>query len=209
MSRLASLVTRTALAASLVPAAALADEPSDEPSDAGEAPIAAQEGMHLGVGVESTLAGVRGIAVRHGLGPLVGLEVVAMAGSSPGEYMPGLPYVEDATTVGLAARTIVPLRRGERGVIAAVGGIDLGVRSQELIDTAYHLAFEAGLRGELFVVANLSMSLEVGAVLDLPPDTGRVLAPEHAISRPDGGDTTLSLDNTALAAGAGLTFWFR
>jgi len=187
----------TALAAGAVPSNAFAED------------IAAQEGMHVGVGVESTLAGVRGVAVRHGLGPLVGLEVVAMASSGPGEYVPGTPFVGDATTVGVAVRSIVPMRRGERGVIAAVGGIDLGTRSQEMIDTAVHVAFEAGLRGELFVVDHLSMSLEVGAVLDLPPEAGRVLSPEHAIGRREGGDTTISLDNTALAAGAGLTFWFR
>jgi hypothetical protein len=36
-----------------------------------------------------------------------------------------------------------------------------------------------------------------------------VLTPERAADRPDGAGTSLSLDNTALAGGAGLTFWIK
>src|SRR5262245_37730469 len=91
-----------ALAAILLPAVAHADET--------DPPIAAQEGMHQGVGVESTLGGVAGLSFRQGLGPVASLEVVAMAGSTPAGYMPG-GTIGGGTVVGVATRAIVPMRR--------------------------------------------------------------------------------------------------
>ncbi len=205
MRTVAALIATLSASWLLAPRVALA-EPADELD--GEPPIAAAEGMHTGVGVESTLAGVVGLSVRHGLGPVIGLEAVVMAGKGPSEYVPGGTF-GSPTVVGVAVRVIAPIRRGERGVIAGVGGLDLGVRSTEMVPTAYHWGLEGGLRAEYFLVDNLSVSLELGAVIDVPPDSGRVLSPERAGSRPSPDSAAVSLDNTALAAGAGLTFWLK
>jgi hypothetical protein len=182
--------------------------PAVAAADDGDQPIAVQEGMHVGVGVESTLGGVAGLSARHGLGPVAGLELVVAAAKGTGEYIPG-GTLGAATTICTALRVIVPVRRTPRGTIAVVGGLDVGVGLEEMTDTVVHPGVEAGLRGELFLAANLSLSLEVGGVIDMVPSGGRVLMPERASSRADGTGTTLSLDNTALAGGAGLTFWFR
>ena len=189
-----------ALAAATATARAAPDD--DQP------PIARQEGLHLGVGVAGTLGGVVGLSLRHGLGPIAGLELVIAASNSPGEYVPG-GSVATATTYAAALRARVPLRRADRGVIGVVGGLDLGVRTQDQLDAVIHPAVEAGLYGELFLVPNLSIGLEVGGVIDWVPERGRVLAPERAAARPDGASTSLSLDNTALVGGADLTFWFH
>ena len=173
-----------------------------------DVPIARAEGLHLGVGVESTLGGVAGLSFRHGLGPIAGVELVVAAGRGPGEYIPGGSF-GPATTYAAAVRLLAPLRRHDRGWVGVVGGVDLGVRTQDMTDALIHPALEAGLRAELFLTPALSASLEVGAVLDLPPERGRVLTPERAADRPDGAGTSLSLDNTALAGGAGLTFWIK
>ncbi len=186
----------------------LAAYPAVAAADDGDPPIAAQEGQHVGVGVESTLGGVSGISARHGLGPIASLELVVFAAKGTGAYIPGGTFGA-ATTIGTALRVIVPVRRTPRGTIGLVGGVDVGLRMQEMADTVVHPGLEAGLRGELFLAANLSLNLEVGGVIDMVPSGGRVLMPERASSRADGSGTTLSLDNTALAGGAGLTFWFR
>jgi len=188
--------------ATCVPAIAAA-EPGDDPA------IARQEGMHIGVGVDSTLGGVQGVSFRQGLGPIVGVEGVLAIDHGTPEYVVG-GGTGAATTVGVAARAIVPLRRLERGLIAAVGGVDVGVRKQTGADTGVELAVEGGVRAEYFLASHLSLNLEVGAVYDHPPSMQtRILVPAVSSSRPTPATTTVSLDNTVLAGGAGLTFWFR
>jgi hypothetical protein len=169
--------------------------------------LARQEGMHVGVGVESTLGGVAGVSFRQGLGPAVGVEGVLAIDHGEPAYVPG-GVIGTATTIGIAGRAIVPVRRLDRGVISFVGGIDIGAR--KALDTSFEVAVEGGLRAEYFLAASLSVSFEVGAVVTHPPSMqSRILHPAVASGRPTPDSTAISLDNTTLAGGAGLTFWFR
>jgi hypothetical protein len=164
-----------------------------------------------GAGMESTLAGARGMSVVHYFTPAYGGRVtLGYERLSDGEI------AQSFTRVGLAM--LIPLVWLEPVLLDLVLGVD-GFRvsysygEDGASDT--YLAFGGGLRGEWFVTSWLSLHTEVGLVLAL-------LNPLEGVSSftsPFGGGggsgtgdpgdgTSTILGSGDLVGNAGFTFWF-
>ena len=202
-----TITVSTALGVALFATPALAQFEDDElpgdldaepePESAPESPMmSSPTGVagpgDFGVGFETTLAGLAGVAGRYQMNEDLGLYgVLAVSIATEDGF---------SDNIALGAGATWRLKAFEQGGISAVGGIDIG-RSENAgtMLTATVIALEAGLQADWFIDPRLSVHAQVGAAFALlTGDAGGADASGTAITV--GGETLTSF---------GATYWFR
>jgi len=155
--------------------------------------------------------GKLGIGAALTPGGVSGLDVVRWFGGFGLNGTLGLTYAspergDSQTGVALGIGGIFPLMRGETAELSIGGRLDLGYKSGAQ-DSATQVSLEVPLRVEWWATDSIALAFEVGAVVELIPAEGRVLAP-LASGGGNGEGTGLSLGGTALTGGAGFHFYF-
>lgn len=149
----------------------------------------------LALGAAQTLGGVSGIDLvrwfgKVGLNATLGAELV-----SPEQG-------DSAKGVALALGGLYPIASADDAELTIGGRVDLAYFSRG-DQSATQIDLELPLRVEWWLAEALSLSVEVGVVVELVPAEGRVLG-----SGANAEGTGLSLGDTGLVGGAGFHFYF-
>ena len=149
----------------------------------------------IALGAAQTLGGVSGIDLVRwfgniGLNATLGAEFVSPEQGDSG------------TGVALALGGLYPIASGDSAELTIGGRVDLGYFSRG-DQSATQIDLELPLRVEWWLAEALSLSVEVGVVVELVPSEGRVLGSGTTTE-----GTGLSLGDSGLVGGAGFHFYF-
>jgi hypothetical protein len=159
----------------------------------------------IGVGADASLSGLAGLSGRYMAAERFGVQAILAADL----YSPDQGDGETTILVGLGA--IYDVVAAGEVVVGARAGVDVAYfdgpePAQMIADSGTQVSLSFGLRPELFVTSSLSLHAQVGVVVDLLPESGRVVAAGDATEAAanEGNAISLAVD---LLGSAGFTFW--